>query len=62
MWFATDVGLARLDTSVEWRVFTSLNRGLRCDLVVGVAEDSKGQIWLETGLGAACYEATANGQ
>ena len=55
VWFAADLGVARLDPSGEWTQFTAVNSGLGCDTVLGLAEDAQGRIWMATAEGASCF-------
>ena len=59
VWFASDYGVAMLDTRGTWYLFTTLNSGLGCDLVQALAEDSPGQIWFATMEGVDCFNAAS---
>jgi ligand-binding sensor domain-containing protein len=55
VWFASDIGVARLDRASQWHVFTSVNSGLGCNVVLGLAEDPEGRLWLATARGVSCF-------
>ncbi|MEN8254750.1 MAG: two-component regulator propeller domain-containing protein, partial [Verrucomicrobiota bacterium] len=54
VWFASDLGVAMLDTKGKWHSFTTLNSGLGCDIVQALAEDGQGRIWFATTEGVDC--------
>ena len=39
----------------QWCTFTTLNSGLGCDIILGLAEDHDGQIWFATAEGVCCF-------
>ena len=54
VWFASDLGLARLRADrEEWETFTTVNSGLGCSIVLDVAEDAEGNIWCATARGVS---------
>ncbi len=61
VWFASDLGLARLDAQGRWTRLTTVNSGLGCDTVLGLAEDARGRIWMATARGVSCFDPSAAG-
>ena len=55
VWFASDMGVARLGADGKWQSVTSLTTGLGCNIVLGLAEASDGSIWFATARGVSRY-------
>ncbi len=47
-WVATDQGLVKFNSGADVTIFNKQNTGLNINDVTGVAEDSKGNIWIST--------------
>ncbi len=55
VWFASDMGVARLGADGEWEAITSLTSGLGCNIVLGLDEGPDGSIWFATARGVSRY-------
>ncbi len=55
VWFASDMGVARLGADGEWHSITSLTTGLGCNIVLGLDEDAGAAIWFATARGVSRY-------
>ncbi|MCE5240881.1 IPT/TIG domain-containing protein [bacterium] len=55
IWIATDYGVTRWDGRGQWRHYDTLNSGLGCNIVLGLAEDDQGRIWMATARGVSSF-------
>lgn len=55
-WFATDYGVTRWDSRGQWRHYDTVNSGLGCNIVLGLAEDAGGRLWMATAEGVSCFD------
>lgn len=56
VWFASDLGLARVSPDGTWHSVTSLTSGLGCNIVLDLAEDASRRIWCATARGVSCFD------
>jgi len=59
-WFATDYGVTRWDGRGKWRHYDTVNSGLGSNIVLGLAEDAQGGIWMATADGVSCFAPGPN--